>query len=66
MSLWNWLNARRANCPLSPYMGVTLYGTLDVNATLFETTASPDNPSMDKLFYDIQKPASVQPDDVRL
>ncbi len=55
-SLWNWLNAAAADCPLSA-MGFTLYGTLDVNVTSLSHGA-PDNPSMDKLFYDIQKPAS--------
>ena len=55
-SVWNWLNASPADCPLGA-MGVTLYGTLDVNAT-YLSQGAPDNPSMDKLFYDIQKPAS--------
>jgi len=55
-SLWTWLAARPSVCPLS-FMGVTLYGALDVNAT-YLAQGAPDNPSMDKLFYDIQKPAS--------
>jgi predicted porin len=55
-SFWNWLNASAADCPLGAY-GVTLYGTLDVNAT-YLAQGAPDNPSMDKLFYDIQKSAS--------
>src|SRR5271154_5020321 len=31
-SVWDWLNASAADCPISAY-GITLYGTLDVNAT---------------------------------
>ena len=31
-SFWDWLNASASDCPLSAY-GVTLYGTLDLNAT---------------------------------
>src|SRR5580692_12809811 len=30
-SVWDWLNTSAADCPISAY-GVTLYGTLDVNA----------------------------------
>ena len=30
-SFWNWLNNSATDCPLSAY-GVTLYGTLDLNA----------------------------------
>ena len=31
-SVWDWLNSSAADCPISAY-GITLYGTLDVNAT---------------------------------
>ncbi len=34
-SFWNWLNASASDCPLSAY-GITLYGTIDVNATYLE------------------------------
>ena len=31
-SFWTWFNASASDCPLSAY-GITLYGTLDLNAT---------------------------------
>ena len=31
-SVWDWLNTSAADCPISAY-GITLYGTLDLNAT---------------------------------
>ena len=55
-SAWDWLNASPKECPLGA-MGVTLYGVLDVNGT-YLSRGAPNNPSMDKLFYAIQKPAS--------
>src|SRR5271166_616339 len=54
-SVWNWLNASASDCPLT-YAGITLYGTLDVDATdLHEGVGS--NPSADKDSYGIQKNA---------
>ena len=47
------MNASATDCPISAY-GVTLYGTLDVNATSLSQGANL-NPSADKLFYGIQK-----------
>ncbi len=55
-SLWNWLNASTSDCPISAY-GVTLYGTLDVNAVYLSQGANL-NPSADKLLYGIQKGAN--------
>ena len=52
-SLWNWLNASASDCPLSAY-GVTLYGTLDVNATHLDNGAD-RNPSADKVNYGLAK-----------
>jgi hypothetical protein len=31
-SVWDWLNTSAADCPIGAY-GITLYGTLDLNAT---------------------------------
>ena len=31
-SFWDWLNTSAADCPIGAY-GITLYGTLDLNAT---------------------------------
>ena len=31
-SVWDWLNTSAADCPISAY-GITLYGTLDLNAS---------------------------------
>ena len=54
-SIWDWLNASASDCPISAY-GITLYGTLDVDATyLHEGVGS--NPSADKDSYGIQKNA---------
>ncbi len=52
-SFWNWLNASASDCPLSAY-GVTLYGTLDVNATYLGQGAD-RNPSADKVNYGLSK-----------
>ncbi len=54
-SFWDWLNSSASDCPISAY-GVTLYGTLDLDATyLHEGVGS--NPSADKDSYGIQKNA---------
>jgi predicted porin len=55
-SVWSWLNASPADCPLGAY-GVTLYGTLDVNVTHL-TQGADLSPTADKLFYGIQKGAN--------
>ena len=31
-SVWDWLNTSAADCPIGAY-GITIYGTLDLNAT---------------------------------
>jgi predicted porin len=54
-SLWNWLNASASDCPLSAY-GITLYGTLDVNATYLHEGVD-KNPAADKVNYSIQRNA---------
>jgi predicted porin len=54
-SLWDWLNASAADCPLSAY-GITLYGTLDLNATYLHEGVE-KSPAADKVNYSIQKNA---------
>ncbi len=52
-SFWSWLNASASDCPLT-YAGITLYGTLDIDAAdLHQGVGS--NPSADKVSYGIQK-----------
>jgi predicted porin len=54
-SLWDWLNASAADCPIGAY-GITLYGTLDVNATYLHEGVD-KSPAADKVNYSIQKNA---------
>ena len=54
-SFWDWLNTSAADCPISAY-GVTLYGTLDVNATYLHEGVD-KNPAADKVNYSIQRNA---------
>ncbi len=54
-SFWNWLNHSATDCPLSAY-GVTLYGTLDLNA-FYAPNGAGFSPSATQPFYGIQKPA---------
>jgi predicted porin len=54
-SLWDWLKASAADCPLSAY-GVTLYGTLDLNATYLNEGVA-KSPSADKVNFSIQRNA---------
>ena len=54
-SVWDWLNASASDCPISAY-GITLYGTLDLDATYLHEGVGP-NPSADKDNYGIQKNA---------
>ena len=54
-SFWDWLNASAADCPISAY-GVTLYGTLDLNATYLHEGVD-KNPAADKVNYSIQRNA---------
>jgi predicted porin len=54
-SVWDWLNASQNDCPLSAY-GITLYGTLDVNATYLNQGVG-SSPSADKVNYSIQRNA---------
>jgi len=54
-SVWDWLNASATDCPLSAY-GITLYGTLDVNATYLHEGVG-FSPSADKVNYSIQRNA---------
>jgi predicted porin len=54
-SVWDWLNASAADCPISAY-GITLYGTLDVNATYLNEGAD-KSPAADKVNYSIQRNA---------
>src|SRR5271170_665618 len=54
-SFWDWLNASATDCPLSAY-GITLYGTLDLNATYLNQGAG-YTPSADKVNYGIQRNA---------
>jgi predicted porin len=54
-SIWDWLNASAAECPISAY-GITLYGTLDVNATYLNEGVN-KSPAADKVNYSIQRNA---------
>jgi predicted porin len=54
-SLWDWLNASATDCPIGAY-GITLYGTLDLNATYLHEGVE-KSPAADKLNYSIQKNA---------
>jgi predicted porin len=54
-SFWDWLNASASDCPLSAY-GITLYGTLDLNATYLNEGVG-KSPSADKVNYSIQRNA---------
>ena len=55
-SFWDWLNASASDCPLSAY-GITLYGTLDVNATYLHEGVD-KSPAADKVNYSIQRNAT--------
>ena len=52
-SFWTWFNASASDCPLSAY-GITLYGTLDLNATYLHEGVD-KSPAADKPNYSIQK-----------
>jgi hypothetical protein len=52
-SLWDWLNASATDCPIGAY-GITLYGTLDVNATYLHEGVD-KSPAADKVNYSIQR-----------
>jgi hypothetical protein len=54
-SFWDWLNASASDCALSAY-GVTLYGTLDLNATYLHEGVD-KSPAADKVNYGIQRNA---------
>jgi predicted porin len=54
-SLWDWLNASAADCPIGAY-GITLYGTLDLNTTYLHEGVE-KSPAADKLNYSIQRNA---------
>ena len=54
-SFWNWLNNSATDCPLSAY-GVTLYGTLDLNA-FYAPEGAQRSPSATQPYFGIQKPA---------
>jgi hypothetical protein len=54
-SVWDWLNTSAADCPISAY-GVTLYGTLDVNAAYLHEGVD-RSPAADKINYGIQRNA---------
>src|SRR6516165_6345327 len=54
-SFWTWLDSSAADCPLSAY-GITLYGTLDLNATYLHEGVE-KSPSADKVNYSIQRNA---------
>jgi hypothetical protein len=54
-SFWDWLNASAADCPIGAY-GVTLYGTLDLNATYLHEGVD-KSPAADKVNYSIQRNA---------
>ena len=42
-SFWTWLNSSASDCPLSAY-GITLYGTLDLNATYLNEASTGARP----------------------
>ena len=54
-SFWNWLNNSATDCPLSAY-GVTLYGTVDMNA-FYAPAGAERSPVATQPYYGIQKPA---------
>ena len=54
-SVWDWLNTSAADCPIGAY-GITLYGTLDVNATYLNEGVN-KSPAADKVNYSIQRNA---------
>jgi predicted porin len=54
-SVWDWLNASAADCPIGAY-GITLYGTLDLNATYLHEGVE-KSPAADKVNYSIQRNA---------
>ena len=54
-SFYAWLNNSATDCPLSAY-GVTLYGTVDVNA-FYAPAGAGFSPTATQPFYGIQKPA---------
>src|SRR5271163_1913544 len=54
-SVWDWLYTSAADCPIGAY-GITLYGTLDLNATYLHEGVD-KNPAADKVNYAIQKNA---------
>jgi predicted porin len=54
-SVWDWLNTSAADCPISAY-GVTLYGTLDVNAAYLHEGVD-RRPAADNINNGIQRNA---------
>ena len=54
-SFWDWLNTSAADCPIGAY-GITLYGTLDLNATYLNEGVN-KSPAADKVNYSIQRNA---------
>jgi predicted porin len=54
-SVWDWLNTSASDCPIGAY-GVTLYGTLDLNASYLHEGVD-KSPAADKLNYGIQRNA---------
>src|SRR5215470_352542 len=54
-SFWTWLDSSAADCPLSAY-GITLYGTLDLNATYLHEGVD-KSPAADKVNYGIVRNA---------
>ena len=54
-SFWDWLNSSAADCPIGAY-GITLYGTLDLNATYLNEGVE-RSPAADKVNYSIQRNA---------
>jgi predicted porin len=54
-SVWDWLNTSAADCPISAY-GITLYGTLDLNASYLNNGVE-KSPAADKINYGIQRNA---------
>jgi predicted porin len=54
-SVWDWLNTSAADCQIGAY-GITLYGTLDVNASYLHEGVD-KSPAADKLNYAIQRNA---------
>jgi hypothetical protein len=54
-SFWTWFNSSASDCPLSAY-GITLYGTLDLNATYLHEGVD-KSPAADKVNYGIQRNA---------